>query len=86
MRTATQSEIDQIAGLRADVGPGVVLHFLMEHPHQWFHVALNEMPVAGNLQDQMKALVAEAKGEGRIADVQVIPGHRDGGFFARVRR
>lgn len=87
MRTATQSEIDRIAELRADiVGQSAVLRFLTEHPLHWCHVALNEMRIAGNLQDQMEALVAEAKGEGRIADVQVIPGHRDGGFFARVRR
>ena len=85
MRTATQAEIDRIAELRADiVGQSAVLRFLTEHPHRWCHVPL--MPVIGNLQDQIDVLIGEAKAEGRIADVQVIPGHRDSGFFARVRR
>ncbi|HEV2324541.1 MAG TPA: hypothetical protein VGS10_11380 [Terracidiphilus sp.] len=81
MRPAAQSEIDRIAAtthtdhtdvyarLRADRGT-------------WYHVGINETGTPGNLDDQRQALEDEGAESGHLIETVVLPGHRDGGFFA----
>lgn len=82
MRPATEEEIKRIEQLSPGTTPTAVLSALIQHPYGWFHVGLNESGHRGNLREQCEVLEEEATRHGYEVRTKVIPGHRDGGFFA----
>ena len=83
MREATENEIVQIT--RHDPRtPSHVLSTLIQHPNVWYHIALNEYPAHGGINEQRDAIDGEAAWFGYEVRTAMNPGHSDGGFFAAL--
>jgi hypothetical protein len=85
VRPATEKEIASIVEIQGapDTDQSSILRSLIDDPRVWYHIRLNEIPGSGNLNDQIEGLIAEGASDGFRIDTIIVPGHPDGGFFAR---
>lgn len=86
MQPATPAQLAALTEHLAaiDTWESAVLRTLSLNPGTWYHVALNDVKVNGNLDAQIEALEAEATGRGYSIATVILNGRPEGGFFARV--